>query len=195
MSAPPTAPSGNYGRAAVTIRFPQSSAFNVARVLVARANILVNGLNRRWGVELALHQGGRMRRPPKTLTPRTRVKPPPLQPTVHEVIEHFSRGRNMFTMTPDLRTLLATQAIGRFVADALRGQDVAPQRIIEEIARGYHRAVVFRWEHGGNDLHLRALSPRYVGYKLRLGYPATIGNLTGQSLAAIRGAALRVRQM
>ena len=46
--------------------------------------------------------------------------------------------------------------------------------------------VVHRWERGGDDLELDPLDPAYVRYKTRLGYPARIGTLTGQSLAALK---------
>ena len=46
--------------------------------------------------------------------------------------------------------------------------------------------VIHRWERGGDDLALRPLTPRYLRYKTRLGYPSRIGTLTGQSLAALK---------
>ena len=46
--------------------------------------------------------------------------------------------------------------------------------------------VIHRWERGGDDLTLRPLTPKYLRYKTRLGYPSRIGTLTGQSLAALK---------
>ena len=52
----------------------------------------------------------------------------------------------------------------------------------------YRDLVVARMLQGGGDLSLAPLTHKYLSYKIRLGYPAKIGTMTGQTLNAIRRA-------
>ena len=167
----------------VTLRFPGPAAFAPAQQIVARTTELLNGLNRRWAVRYDF--AATRRAPPRTLRPRK--GPAPAQPTVAEVIGHFIRRRDMFALD-DAQISAIGQVLVTDAVAAVRAGGAMPSAstLMLRFADLHKGLVVHRWERGGDDLELDPLSPGYVRYKTRLGYPARIGTLTGQSLAALK---------
>jgi len=167
----------------VVLRFPGPQKFAPSLAVVARVTELINSLNVKWGIRYDFSAA--LRAPPRTLRPRK--GPAPTQPAIAEVIRYFITTRDMFAMTPHALQTIGQELVTAAVVDVRDGGNVpTASTIMLRIANAQKRMVIARWEAGGGDLPLAPLSPDYVAYKLRLGYPAKIGTLTGQSLAAIR---------
>lgn len=169
----------------IRISFGGNAAFAPAQRLVSSLEGLLGGLNSRWKLRYDLPNTTRAA--PKTLRPRT--GPTPAQPTVAEVIGHFARRRDMFEFTDPMLTAIGQGVFNRTIGSVLAGGPVPNAgALMLSLAAEYKKAIVQRWETGGFDLELTPLDPGYVRYKTRLGYPARIGTMTGQSLAAIKKA-------
>ena len=158
---------------------------------VRRVEALVADLGRTWTVELKLPGGART--PPRTLTPRRHPAPP--QPSVAQVALWQVTGtrrmpaRNMFEINDYARQMLGTRLAQRFTPDILRGSaEPNAGALMVSLGFAFRDLVVGRMVQGGGDLSLAQLSHDYLSYKVRLGYPAKIGTMTGQTLNAIRRA-------
>lgn len=168
---------------AFNLRFPGPKNFGPALAVVARVGELLNGVNRKWAVRLDFAQTTRA--PPRTLRPRKGAAPP--QPTIAEVMGHFLRARDMTALSPEdinaIGQTLVTDAVAAVRAGGTMPTASTYMLRFANLAKGLW---VHRWERGGDDLALRPLTPKYLRYKTRLGYPARIGTMTGQSLAALK---------
>ena len=168
---------------AFNLRFPGPKNFAPALAVVAKVDELLTGVNKRWAVRYDFPDA--VRQAPRTLTPRKGA--PPAQPGVSEVILHFIRQRDMFAM--DATTINAIgQTLVTDAVTAIRAGGTMPtaSTLMLRFANLQKGLVIHRWERGGDDLSLRPLTPKYLRYKTRLGYPSRIGTLTGQSLAALK---------
>lgn len=168
---------------AFNLRFPGPKNFAPALAVVAKVDELLTGVNKRWAVRYDF--AATTRQAPRTLRPRT--GPAPAQPSVAEVIGHFIRERDMFAM--DATTINAIgQTLVTDAVTAIRAGGTMPtaSTLMLRFANLQKGLVIHRWERGGDDLTLRPLTPKYLRYKTRLGYPSRIGTLTGQSLAALK---------
>ncbi len=167
----------------INLRFPGSQAFAPAQRIVSTVETLLSGVNTKWAARYDFDKA--TRKAPKTLKPRK--GPAPTQPTVAEVISYFIKERDMFALDDG-----DIHAIGQTLVDdavaAVRAGNAAPtaSTLMLRFVNLHKRLVIHRWERGGDDLRLKPLTPRYVRYKTRLGYPSRIGTLTGQSLAALK---------
>jgi len=169
----------------IKINLGGAAAFAPAMRLVNSLEGLLSSVNSRWKLRYDLPDTAR--KAPKTLKPRK--GPAPAQPTVADVIAHFARKRDMFEMTDPMLTAIGQGVFNRVITNVLAGGPVPNAgALMLSLAAEYKKAVIHRWETGGFDLHLAPLSPDYVRYKTRLGYPARLGTMTGQSLAAIKKA-------
>jgi len=168
---------------AFNLRFPGPKNFAPALAIVARVDELLTGVNKRWAVRYDFAKTTRA--PARTLHPRKGAAP--AQPSIAEVIGYFIRERDMFAM--DAATVNAIgQTLVTDAVTAIRAGGTMPtaSTLMLRFANLQKGLVIHRWERGGDDLSLRPLTPRYLRYKTRLGYPSRIGTLTGQSLAALK---------
>ena len=169
----------------IKINFGSAAKFAPAMRLVGSLEGLLGGLNSRWRFRYDLPSA--YRKAPKTLKPR--AGPAPAQQTITEVIARFAEKRDMFALTDPLMQAMGQAVFDRTLGAVLAGGAVPNAgALMLSLASEYKKAIVHRWENGGFDLHLTPLSPDYVRYKTRLGYPAAIGRFTGQSLAALKKA-------
>lgn len=168
---------------AINLRFPGPQAFAPARALVTSVETLLSGFNSRWGARYDF--AATTRQAPRTLTPRKGAAPP--QPSVAEVIGHFIRERDMFAVDDgDLTAIGQTLVDDAIAAVRAGGKMPNASTLMLRFVNLHKGLVIHRWERGGDDLSLRPLTPRYLRYKTRLGYPSRIGTMTGQSLAALK---------
>lgn len=167
----------------INLKFPGSAAFAPAQRIVSTVETLLEGVNSRWGVRLDFAQT--VRKPPRTLRPRK--GPAPSQPTIAEVMGHFLRERDMTKLTNEdvhaIGQTLVTDAVAAVRAGGTMPTASTYMLRFASLAKGLW---IHRWERGGDDLRLKPLTPKYLRYKTRLGYPSRIGTLTGQSLAALK---------
>jgi hypothetical protein len=178
----------------VDINFPSSEAFAGVRLLLSRITEGVRSLGETHEVGLVLPDTPRA--PPRTL--HVRRGPPPAQASLAKVAGWFAFGtdegrrlpvRNFFEVDDGLREQITGDLIERFLADVQAGR-TPPNRGALNLAMAYRfkAMVIDRWESGGGDLTVPPLSPQHLARKALLGYPATVGTMTGQTLAALRRA-------
>lgn len=142
-------------------------------------------------MEFKLPAGARA--PSRTLRPRR--GPAPAQASIAQVVLWQVTGtkrmpaRNMFEINDYARGYLGQRLASRFTPQVLQGNaETNAGAMMVSVGFAYRDLVIARFQQGGGDLSLPALSSAYHAYKVRLGYPAKIGTLTGQSLDAIRKA-------
>lgn len=158
---------------------------------VRKIEALVGEFGKTWTVEFKLPAGARA--PSRTLRPRR--GPAPAQASIAQVVLWQVTGtkrmpaRNMFEINDYARGYLGQRLASRFTPQVLQGNaETNAGAMMVSVGFAYRDLVIARFQQGGGDLSLPALSSAYHAYKVRLGYPAKIGTLTGQSLDAIRKA-------
>ena len=164
---------------------------------LSKVSALVQELGRSRTIELAMPSG--TREPPRTLAPRR--GPAPTQASIVQVALWQITGtrrmpaRDMYELNDRARGYLTQRLLTRFTPQLLDG-DPEPNVGAMLMVAGYafRDLLVQRMEAGGGDLTLTPLTARYAGYKVRLGYPARIGTMTGQTLNAVRRAQPIVRR-
>lgn len=196
---------GSYGRGggpAVYPGLPPSarSGSGSARAQVAlleeRIRTILDGLGGSYNVEIAIPNT--VRDPPRLVRGGySKAK----QATLSEVAGWFLHGttkmpsRNMLVLTPGSRQEIFDAVTQRFYEGARSGTVPTLGQLMPAIAYRWRDIVVRRWAAGGGDLTLHELTTKYRARKLRLGYPARIGTLTGQTIQAIRKAQPVIRRV
>lgn len=145
--------------------------------------------------EITLHLPQTVRRPPRTLRGVSRAR----QSTVAEVLGYQQRGygnrpaRDPLALTPEGQRWLYEQVRGTYAQDAARDPRATVLSIWQRVGFALRDLAVARAEAGGGDLRWPALAPATLRRKLQLGYPATPGRMTGQTIEALRRALPTVR--
>lgn len=145
--------------------------------------------------EITLHLPATVRRPPRTVAGVSRAR----QGTVAEVLAYQQRGygarppRDPLALTPWARQWLHERVRGTYAQDAARDPQATLMSIWQRVGVALRDLAVMRAEAGGGDLRWEALAPATLRRKLRLGYPATAGRMTGQTIEALRRALPTVR--
>jgi len=186
------APIGRGGGATITTA---SKATGVA-LLEQRLKTILDGLGGTYSIEIAL--------------PNTRRAPPKLvrggyskarQATLSEVFGWFVHGttrgqpaRNVLQLTPGMVRSLLDTVEQRYYERSREGDVPTLSQLMPGIAFAWRDLIVKRLEAGGGDLTLAPLSASHRARKLRLGYPAKVGTMTGQTLIALRKAQPIIRK-
>ena len=173
----------------------RSTAKAGVALLEERLQTIIDGLGGVYSIELAIPSTTRS--PPKLLrggTSRAR------QATLAEVLAWNIHGttkmpaRNMLQLTPSSRGALLDSVVERYYQRAKDDDVPTLAQLMPGVAYAWRDLVVKRYEAGGADLSLRRLTALYRARKLRLGYPARIGTMTGQTIAAVRKAQPIIRK-
>ena len=170
------------------MNFP-TGAFDGALRALGSVREMVTALDRTWEVDFHFADG--TRQPPRTLRGVSSAR----QATIVEVIGYQQRGygtrppRDPFEVRDADRDRLFDKVAPGYAQRAIDGDPQASARsVVQSIAFALRDLAVDRWEHGGGDLGWDALAPSTLARKLALGYPASAGRMTGQSLQALRRA-------
>lgn len=159
-----------------------------------KVTALVQELGKTRTIEFAMPSA--TREAPRTLTPR-RGGAPTQASIVDVALWQITRtpSRDMYELNDFAQSYLAQRLLDRFTPQLLDG-DPEPNvgAMLMVVGYAFRDLVVQRMEAGGGDLSLAPLTPRYAAYKVRLGYPARIGTMTGQTLNAVRRAQPIVRR-
>lgn len=180
----PTASAVGTGRSAFRARLA---------ALEERVETIVHGLGGRYTIELAMPNT--LRAPPRLVRGGYSKAQ---QGTVAEIFGYFVHGtkkmvaRNVLQLTPGASQAIIDEVVQKYVQR--EGEIPTLSQLMPGIAYAWRALVVRRIEKGGGDLNLHKLDPDYRTRKLALGYPATIGQLTGQTLEAVRRAQPIIRK-
>jgi hypothetical protein len=103
-------------------------------------------------------------------------------------------ARNMIQITPGLERNILDTLVTKYYERSREGDVPTLSQLMPGIAYAWRDVVVKRYADGGGDLQLDALKRPYRDRKLALRYPARIGTMTGQTLAAVRKAQPIIRK-
>lgn len=144
---------------------------------------------------ITLHLPDTVRQPPRTLGGVSRAR----QRTVAEVFAYQQRGygtrppRDPLALTPQGRAWIFERVRGSYAQDAARDPQATVLSIWQRVGFALRDLAVARAEAGGGDVRWQALAASTLQRKLRLGYAATPGRMTGQTIEALRRALPTVR--
>lgn len=151
-------------------------------------------LDETWSVDF--HIPDAPRSPPRTLRGVATGR----QPTIVEVIGYMQRGfgprppRDPFVVSPSARQWLFARVAGPYLEGAATVPEFTAQSVYQRIAFALRDLAVERLERGGADLEWQPLAARTVSRKAALGYPTHAGQMTSQTIQALRRALPTVRR-